>query len=87
MRDLGYIPVSPGYGVYVSQLIRYARASTEYDSFLNRGRLLTNKLFTQRYCKPRLIKTIKKFYGRHHDIVDKFGVSISKLVSDIYDTS
>ena len=56
------IPASPAYGVYVSQLIRYARASSEYRSFLHRGKLLTNKLLTQGYCKPRLIKTIKKFY-------------------------
>ena len=38
---------------------------------MHRGKLLTNKLLTQEYCKPRLVKTIKKFYGRHHEIVDK----------------
>ena len=80
------IPASPAYGVYVSQLIRYARASSEYRSFLHRGKLLTNKLLTQGYCKPRLIKTIKKFYGRHHEIVDKFGVSVSKMILDVFET-
>ena len=80
------IPASPAYGVYVSQLIRYARASSEYRSFLHRGKLLTNKLLTQGYCKPRLIKTIKKFYGRHHELVDKFGVSVSKMILDILET-
>jgi hypothetical protein len=29
------IPSSPAYGVYVSQLIRYARACSSYDQFLN----------------------------------------------------
>ena len=38
-----------------------------------RGKLLNNKLLTQGYCKPRLIKLIKMFYNRHHEIVDKFG--------------
>ena len=53
------IPASPAYGVYVSQPIRYARASSEYRSCLHRGKLLTHKLLTQGlYCKPRLIKTI-----------------------------
>jgi hypothetical protein len=28
------IPVSPAYGVYISQLIRYARAYSTYDQFL-----------------------------------------------------
>ena len=38
------------------------------------------------YCKPALIKTIKKFYGRHHEIVDKFGVSVSKMILDVFET-
>ena len=38
------IPQSPAYGVYFSQLIRYARASSAYNDFLVRSRLLTSKL-------------------------------------------
>jgi hypothetical protein len=30
------IPASPAYGVYISQLIRYARASSNYSDFLKR---------------------------------------------------
>ena len=41
------IPSSPAYGVYVSQLIRYARACSAYDQFLNRAKLLTDKLLLQ----------------------------------------
>ena len=37
------IPQSPAYGVYVSQLIRYSRASSAYGDFLVRSRLLTRK--------------------------------------------
>ena len=43
------IPQSPAYGVYISQLIRYARASFAYIDFLVRSRLLTNKLLGQGY--------------------------------------
>jgi hypothetical protein len=32
----------PAYGVYISQLIRYARACSAYDQCLVRGSLLTN---------------------------------------------
>ena len=35
------ILLSPAYGVYISQLIRYARACYAYDDFLKRGQLLT----------------------------------------------
>ena len=43
-NDVSNIPQSPAYGVYVSQLIRYARASSAYSDFLVRSRLLTSKL-------------------------------------------
>jgi hypothetical protein len=42
------IPLSPAYGVYISQLIRYARASSTYDQFFSRSRLLTDKLIEVR---------------------------------------
>jgi hypothetical protein len=41
------IPVSSAYGVYISQLIRYARACSTYDQFLVRGSILTDKLMSQ----------------------------------------
>ena len=57
------IPQSPAYGVYVSQLIRYARASSAYSDFLVRSRLLTRKLLGQGYDRFKLITTFKKFYA------------------------
>jgi hypothetical protein len=41
------IPASPAYGVYSSQLIRYAWDCSSYDQVLVRGSLLTNKLMSQ----------------------------------------
>ena len=41
------IPESPAYGVYISQLIRYARACSSYGDFIDRGRLLTQKIVDQ----------------------------------------
>jgi hypothetical protein len=77
------IPTSPAYGVFVSQLIRYARACSRYTDFLNRSMLLANKLLTQGYLLPKLISTLKKFYGRHHDLINKYDVHVSKLCLDI----
>ena len=73
------IPQSPAYGVYVSQLIRYARASSAYIDFLVRSRLLTNKLSGQGYKRFKLITTFKKFYGRHYDLIGKFQHSVTDL--------
>ena len=41
------IPASPAYGVYISQLIRYARASSNCSDFLKRDLHLRNRLLDQ----------------------------------------
>ena len=43
------IPTSPAYGVYFSQLIRYARACSSYGCFILRATRLSNKIFEQGY--------------------------------------
>ena len=43
------IPASPAYGVYISQLTRYARASSNYSDFLERHLHLRNRLLDQGY--------------------------------------
>jgi hypothetical protein len=56
------IPASPAYGVYISQLIRYARASSNYSDFLKRHLYLRNRLLDQGYKKICLIRSLKKVY-------------------------
>ena len=51
------IPSAPAYGVYVSQLIRYARACSNYQDFMERGKVLTTRLFGQGYQKTKLVAT------------------------------
>ena len=41
------IPSSPAYGVFISQLIRYARACSSYECFILRARRLSSKLLKQ----------------------------------------
>ena len=45
----GDIPRSPPYGVYISQLIRFARVCSNVDDFNNRNLFLTAKLLKQGY--------------------------------------
>ena len=77
------IPCSPAYGVFVSQLIRYARSSTNYSDFVKRSSKLVKKLKNQGFSLTRLRNSFKKFYGRHHDIITKYGMSMSNIASDI----
>ena len=48
------IPTSPAYGVFISQLIRHARACSSYGCFILRATRLSNKLLEQGYAKERL---------------------------------
>ena len=78
------IPSAPAYGVYVSQLIRYVRTCSNYQDFMERGKVLTQKLLSQGYQKTKLVATLKKFYGRHHDLVNPYNVTVSRIVSDVF---
>ena len=53
------------------------------NDFTTRGKLLTTKLLQQGYVCNRLKSTIKKFYGRHHDILYKYGRSVTSLITDL----
>ena len=57
----GDVPRSISYGVYISQLIRFARASSIVADFNTRNKLLTQKLLKQGYRYHRLRKTFSNF--------------------------
>ena len=73
-------PRRPSYGVYISQLIRFARASSHVDDFNNRNRFLTAKLLKQGYRYHKLRKAFSKFYRRHFELIEKYHVSLKKLM-------
>ena len=43
----GYVPRSPSYGVYIPQLIRFARVCSNVEDFNNRNLFLTAKLLNK----------------------------------------
>ena len=72
-------PRSASYGVYISQLIRFARVSSHVDDFNTRNKVLTAKLLRQGYRYHKLRKTFSKFYQRHFDIVSNYNVGLKAL--------
>ena len=70
----GDVPHSTSYGVYISQLIRFARASS-YVAYFN-----TQKLLQQGYRYHKLPKTFSKFYRRYYDLISKFQVGLKSLL-------
>ena len=63
------IPSGPSYGVYIFQLIRYARCCLYYDDFGYHHTLLVDRLLSQGYGVKRLRNSLKIFYGRYPDLI------------------
>jgi hypothetical protein len=76
------IPASPAYGVSISQLIRYARSSSNYSDFLKRHLHPKNRLLDQGYEQIRLIRSLKKFIFRYQNIVELYSVSAETIIND-----
>ena len=76
------IPSAPAYGVYASQLVRYARCCSSYSDFLIRHRALVKRLLSQGYKVNCLSNTFKKFYGRHTDLVGQYKKNVCQMFAD-----
>ena len=80
----GDVPRSTSYGVYISQLIRFARVSSHVVDFNVRNKSLTAKLLQQGYRYHKLRKTFSKFYRRHYELVSKFSVGLKTICIEAY---
>ena len=78
------IQSGPSYGVYISQLIRYARCCSHYDDFRYRHKCLVDRLLPQGHIALRLEKSFKKFYGRCQDLIEKYQRSVNVMVNDSF---
>jgi hypothetical protein len=65
------IPASPAYEVYISHCVRYSRVCGFYTDFPDRG----------------LKSSLRKFYRRHHDLVNRCGMSVSQMIMDMFHLS
>ena len=76
----GDVPCSPSYGVYISQLIRFARVCSNVDDFNNRNSFLTAKLLQQGYRYHKIRKAFSKFYHRHSELIVKYNIGLITLL-------
>ena len=56
----GNIPKDNAYGIYTSQIIRYARVCSEAVDFMERVKILFGKLVKKGYEKTKLKKTLRR---------------------------
>ena len=76
----GNVLRSISYGVYISQLIRFAQLSTHVDDFNTRNKVLTAKLLKQGYRYHNLRRAFSNFYPPHFDLVSKYNVGLKTLL-------
>ena len=80
----GNIPKGQSYGIFISQLVRYARNNSSFNSFVMDCRNLVRKLVSQCFDAAALRKRLEVFINKHFDVWGKFGVPLS--ISDIFVT-
>ena len=75
--------VSSIYNTMELQLLCYARACRNYVS-LYLARPFTIKLLKLGYLATKLKSSLQKFYGRHHNLMDSYVVSICTIKTDLF---
>ena len=78
----GDVPRRASYGVYNSQLIRFARVCNHVTDFNARNKCLTAKVLQQGYQYHKIRKTFSKFYRRHYELISKYNVGLKTLLSE-----
>ena len=72
----------PSYGIYISQLVRFARCCTSVLDFHSKNLQITSKLLTQEYRYHKLRKTFWKFFRSYSELLSNFGdISFQEYLS------
>ena len=61
--------------------------TTTYADFLYQARLLTIRLLEHGYVAARLKSSLQKFYSRHNELIERYGVSICTMKTDLINVS
>ncbi len=72
----GNIPLKCSYGVFVGELVRYARACTYLEDFNKRSLMLVGKLLKQSFRLRMLKRTWFRFCDSHFLLIQKYGPAI-----------
>ena len=78
----GDVPRLPSYGIYISQLVRFARCCNSVFDFHSKNLQITSKPLTQGDRYHKLRKTFGKFFRSYSGRLSKFGaISFQEYIS------
>ena len=78
----GDVPRRASYGVYILQLIMFARGCNHVAGFNARNKCLTAKLLQQGYRYYKLRKAFSKFYRKNYDLISKFNIGLKTFLRE-----
>jgi hypothetical protein len=78
----GDIPRATSYGVYISQLTRFARGCSNIQDFNNRNLIITKKLLQQGYRFHKLRIYFRKFYNRSSVLLSKYQSNLKTFLNN-----
>ena len=78
------ISSGPSNGVYILQLIRYARCCSHYSDFRYHHKSPADRLLSHGSISCGLRSLFKKFHGRYQDLIEKYHRSIMEMVNDSF---
>ena len=73
----GNIPKNQSYGVFISQLVRFARINSNFSKFISDCKNLVSKLIRQSFDPAALRRKFQIFVDKYFDIWGKFGQYLS----------
>ena len=74
------------YGVYISQLLRFAHACDRYSDFLARHKRLVRTLLDQGFRYGLLCREFKQFCRSHHSLVRRCSHSVTQHLREGVDS-
>ena len=74
------------YGVYFSQLLRFAKACDTYPDFLTRHQRFVSTLMRQGFKYDLLCCIFKQFYRSHFDLISRCSKSVTQHLREGVDS-
>ena len=79
----GNVPKGPSYGIFISQLVRYAKINSTFRGFVTDAGNLVRKLTKQHFDVAALRNKFKVFVDKYLCIWGKYGCNLTE--NDIFD--
>ena len=77
-----HIPAAHVYGVYISWLMRDSRACGSYHDSRAQSTSANNDVTEPGFLVVKLKSSLRKCYGYHYDLANRYGISVSQMTTD-----